>query len=83
MLTIPVGSKVIAKRSHWKRAGEIGEIVEIENISGKGLHYLIKFDHNYPGGGIGGDMLWLYESDFDPITKAELEHYGNTKIRSE
>lgn len=79
MLTIPMGAKIICKRSHWKRAGEIGQIVEVVNKPGRGLHYFIQFDHNYPGGGIDGDKLWLYECDFDPISEAELESYGNAK----
>ena len=86
MLTISVvGERVICKQSHWKRAGEFGSILEIKNEPGRGLHYFIQFDDKYDGGGIDGDKLWLYENDFDPLTKAEFESlwkHKKTPMRS-
>jgi len=58
---LAIGIRVYVRR-HWLRSGSNGKLVEFNKKKGR---WLVKFDQQFPGGGIGGDSLWLSEEQFE------------------
>jgi hypothetical protein len=65
---VAVGATVKISHQHWLRALEEGVVVGYRPRARK--NWLVKFEENYPGGGIDGDKLYFNEGEFLEVREA-------------
>jgi hypothetical protein len=69
-----IGKRVKIVPQHWLRGSEIGQIVAFEQRGQN--NWLIKFERQFPGGGIDGDKLWLSQREFVEAPEEDLSYSG-------